>query len=176
MSSKNNRPQNVQQSFARVTCSLILVTLALSGILVNTGVGAPPTRQEEVAKRGAQVMPFELEQTMHVFQALEDGGLQTVRAKDPANRKQITLIQGHLKEEADKFQRGDFSDPAKIHGEDMPGLAALRAGAERIDVQYTPLPYGAQLRYSTDDPALVRAIHEWFMAQRADHGHHASGH
>jgi hypothetical protein len=113
---------------------------------------------------------------MHVFQSLEDGGLQTVSAKDPADREQIALIQAHLKEEADKFQQGNFSDPAKIHGEEMPGLAALRTGAGHINIQYTPLPHGAQLRYTTDDAALVRAIHAWFMAQRADHGHHASGH
>jgi hypothetical protein len=121
-------------------------------------------------------MPFDLDQTMHVFQSLDDGGLQTVRAKDPANREQIALIQAHLKEEAEKFQRGDFSDPAKIHGEGMPGLAELRAGAGQIEIQYTPLPDGAQIRYTATDPALVMSIHHWFMAQRADHGRHASGH
>jgi len=38
-------------------------------------------------------MPFDLEQTTHVFQKLEDGGLQKVRVKDPLNKKQIALIQ-----------------------------------------------------------------------------------
>jgi hypothetical protein len=146
------------------------------GILASTGVGAPPTRQEEVATRGAQVMPFDLEQTMHVFQPLADGGLQTVTAKDPSNSAQIALIQAHLKEEAEKFRQGDFSDPARIHGEDMPGLAALQAGARQIEIQYTPLPNGAQIRYATQEPALILALHQWFAAQLADHGHHAVGH
>jgi hypothetical protein len=121
-------------------------------------------------------MPFDLAQTIHHFQPLEHGGLQTVTVKDPSNSTQITLIQAHLKEEAEKFHRGDFSDPAKIHGEHMPGLAALQTGAQRIDVQYTALPNGAQIRYSTTDPALVMALHQWFAAQRADHGHHAVQH
>ncbi len=121
-------------------------------------------------------MPFDLEQTMHHFQSLDDGGLQTVMAKDPGNQEQIALIQAHLQEEAAKFERGDFSDPAKIHGEDMPGLAKLKAGAGQIDIQYLPLPDGAQIRYTTTDAALVIAIHHWFMAQRADHGRHATGH
>src|SRR5262249_18888616 len=126
--------------------------------------------------KGAQVMPFELEQSMHVFQSLEDGGLQIVTAKDPAHSQQIALIQAHLQEEAAKFRQGDFSDPAKIHGEDMPGLAALRAGAGHIDVQYTPLPAGAQIQYTTKNPALIAALHQWFAAQLSDHGHHAVGH
>jgi len=176
MPSKNRGPRNAQQRLPLIARSLMLVALVLSGILASTGVGAPPTRQEEVATRGAQVMPFDLEQTMHVFQPLADGGLQSVTAKDPANSQQIALIQAHLQEEAAKFRQGDFSDPAKIHGEDMPGLAALKAGAQHIGIQYTPLSNGAQIRYTTADPALIMALHQWFAAQLADHGHHASGH
>lgn len=176
MPRKNSGPQNAPQRLTRIARRVVLVALALSGLLASTGVGAPPTRQEEVATRGAQVMPFDLEQTMHVFQLLADGGRQTVTAKDPANSQQITLIQAHLQEEAEKFRRGDFSDPAKIHGEDMPGLAALRAGAGHINVQYTPLPNGAQMQYTTKGPALIAALHQWFAAQLSDHGHHAVGH
>jgi hypothetical protein len=134
------------------------------------------TRQEEVAARGAKVMPFDLEQTTHVFQKLDNGGLQKVVVKDPSNKKQIALIQTHLKEESEKFRKGDFSDPAKIHGEDMPGLAQLKAGAGKVDVRYTALPDGAQIRYTAKDPKLVTALHQWFAAQLSDHGRHATGH
>jgi hypothetical protein len=96
--------------------------------------------------------------------------------KDPSNKKQIALIQAHLKEESEKFRKGDFSDPAKIHGEDMPGLAELKTGAGRIDVRYTSLPDGAQIRYTAKDKKLVMALHQWFTAQLSDHGHHASEH
>jgi hypothetical protein len=169
-------PQHAQQRLTRGACRVAFVTLVLSSLLVRTGVGSAQTRQEEIAQRGAQVMPFDLDQTLHMFQSLDDGGRQTVTAKDPTNSQQIALIQGHLKEEAAKFQRGDFSDPATIHGADMPGLATLRTGARHIDVHYTPLPHGAQIQYTTKDPALIAALHQWFTAQLADHGHHAVGH
>ena len=145
-------------------------------ILFDTAILPAQTRQGEVAARGAKVMPFDLEQTTHVFQKLDDGGLQKVIAKDPANKKQIALIQSHLKEESEKFRKGDFSDPAKIHGEDMPGLADLKSGAEKIDVRYTTLPDGAQIRYTAKDPKLVTALHRWFSAQLSDHGKHATHH
>jgi hypothetical protein len=145
-------------------------------VLFATAIFPAQTRQAEVAKRGAKVMPFDLELTTHVFQKLDDGGLQKVVAKDPSNKKQIALIQSHLKEESEKFRKGDFSDPAKIHGEDMPGLAQLKVGAAKIAVRYTALPDGAQIRYTAKDPKLVTALHQWFAAQLSDHGHHATHH
>ena len=58
----------------------------------------------------------------------------------------------------------------------MPGLAQLRAGAGKIDVRYSALPDGAQIRYTAKDPKLVTALHQWFSAQLSDHGHHAMDH
>jgi hypothetical protein len=155
--------------------ALVAVSAAV-WILFAATILPAQTRQEEVAKRGAQVMPFDLEQTSHVFQKLDDGGLQKVVVKDPSNKKQIALIQSHLKEESENFRKGDFSDPAKIHGEDMPGLAELKAGTGRIDVRYTALSDGAQIRYTTKDAKLITALHRWFDAQLSDHGHHATHH
>ena len=154
----------------------LVVAGAAVWILFAATILPAQTRQKEVAVKGAKVMPFDLERTTHLFQKLDDGGLQKVVVKDPANKKQIALIQSHLKEESEKFRKGDFSDPAKIHGEDMPGLAELKAGAAKIDVRYSALPNGAQIRYATKDAKLITAIHRWFDAQLSDHGHHATHH
>jgi hypothetical protein len=170
------RPSHLHRTTLFWAVSAFLTVMAMFGIAADIEEASTAARQAEIEKRGAEVMPFNLDQTAHAFQALNDGGLQTVSAKNAANREQIALIQAHLKEEAEKFQRGDFSDPAKIHGEDMPGLVELRAGAGQIDFQYMPLPDGAQIRYTAKDPTLVMAIHHWFMAQRVDHGRHASDH
>lgn len=154
----------------------VLRAIAVFMVVYNAGILAACTRQAQVAARGAQVMPFDLEQTTHVFQQLDDGGRQTVTAKDPANKEQIALIQSHLQHEADKFRQGDFSDPARIHGDAMPGLADLKAGFAQIEIRYTALPNGGEIRYSTANPALVAALHQWFTAQVSDHGRHAVDH
>jgi hypothetical protein len=165
-----------KQTHTFITGGALILSSVAVVVLFATAILPAQTRQGEVAARGAKVMPFDLEQTTHVFQKLDNGGLQKVVAKDPSNKKQIALIQSHLKEESGKFRKGDFSDPAKIHGQDMPGLAELKAGAKQIDIRYTSLPDGAQVRYTTKDPKLVAALHRWFDAQLSDHGHHASGH
>jgi hypothetical protein len=121
-------------------------------------------------------MPFDLEQMTHVFQRLEDGGRQMVTVKDLLTAPQIALIQTHLQHEADKFRQGDFADPVRIHGDDMPGLAELKAGFAQIDIRYTDLPNGGEIRYSTTNSALVAALHQWFAAQVSDHGRHAVDH
>lgn len=133
-------------------------------------------KQAKVAQKGALIMPFSLDQTRHTFNMVNNGGIQSVVAKDPLNRTEIELIRKHLWEESEKFRRGDFSDPEKIHGSNMPGLADLKAGFSKIDIRYRDLPNGAQINYSTNDPRLVEAIHHWFMAQLSEHGKHAASH
>ncbi|MEZ4698838.1 MAG: hypothetical protein R2834_00790 [Rhodothermales bacterium] len=135
----------------------------------------PTARQAVVAERGSMVMPFDLDRTTHHFEKLPDGGRQQV-VTDDGDAGQIALIQSHLAEEAERFSRGDFHDPAMIHGDHMAGMHELVMGHDRIEIAYTPLPDGGQILYTTDDPALVEAIHAWFDAQVSDHGHHAQDH
>jgi hypothetical protein len=130
-------------------------------------------RQEEVAKRGAEVMPFDLEATTHQFEPTPEGLVQTVVADDPGDAEQVGLIQDHLTSEAERFRGGDYRDPAAIHGDSMPGLAELEAGAEAITIDYEARDDGARLIFRAGDPALVDALHRWGEAQTSDHGRHA---
>jgi hypothetical protein len=120
-------------------------------------------------------MPFDLDRTIHVFKTTDTGGIETVIVKDAADSEQIALIQQHLQHEAMQFRAGDFGDPASIHGTGMPGLTELAAGAAKITFSYVALPNGAQIAYETTDPHLIDALHRWYAAQLADHGHDAMG-
>ncbi|WNZ09873.1 aspartate carbamoyltransferase [Streptomyces sp. 11x1] len=134
-------------------------------------------RQEAVAERGRTVMPFDLEATTHHFTPSETGGVQDVVADRPDDTEQVNLIRTHLQQEAEAFGQGDFGDPSQIHGDSMPGLAELEDGYERVEVRYRERPDGATLTYTTDEPTLVDALHDWFEAQLSDHGDHAeAGH
>jgi hypothetical protein len=128
------------------------------------------TRQEQVHQMGHSVMPFELSKTVHIFKMTESGGVQRVIAKDPAATDQIALIQMHLQHEAEMFQHGNYSDPASLHGSDMPGLKDLKAGASLIKVSYATLPSGAEITFETTDLHMLTALHRWFGAQLSEHG------
>jgi len=146
-------------------------------LLLAAACGAPDPgqRQADVAAAGADVMPFDLDATTHVFEKLADGGLQTVVA-DTDDPEQIALVRSHLSFEAERFSAGDFHDPAAIHGDDMAGLHALVMGHERVAVTYREVPRGGEIRYASSDPALVAALHQWFDQQVDDHGEHAQAH
>jgi hypothetical protein len=149
-------------------CFAICLTLLLSGC----GSG---DRTAQVAEIGATVMPFILDETTHIFEQLDNGGRQQVLA-DSGYADQVPLIQEHLQEEATRFASGDFHDPEAIHGDAMPGLHDLVMGHDRIVIEYSELPNGGQILYTSGDPELVGAIHQWFDAQVADHGAHAQAH
>jgi hypothetical protein len=155
---------------AALVAALVVAAVAVAALLNHEG---PVSRQDEVASRGREVMPFDLDRTTHRFAKTATGGVQTVVADDPADSGQIRLIRGHLAEEAARFGRGDFGDPASIHGAGMPGLRELTAGHRNVRTAYADLPDGARITYTATDPALVRALHSWFDAQVADHGSHA---
>jgi hypothetical protein len=154
-----------------------LAAVALGLLTVACGDGDEggnrTDRQAEVAERGAEVMPFDLDATTHRFEPTGTGLVQTVVSDDPADAEQVGLIRGHLADEAERFRQGDYRDPAAIHGDDMPGLAELEAGAERVTVTLHEVADGARLTFASDDPDLVDALHRWGEAQTTDHGSHA---
>lgn len=132
---------------------------------------ADAPRQAEVARLGADVMPFSLKATAHIFTKTAEGGTQRVVVQQAADAKQVQLVREHLHELQAQFLKGDFSGPSHIHGNEMPGLAALKAAQPgQIAIDFKNVDDGAELTYRTADARLVAAIHEWFDAQLSDHG------
>ena len=80
-------------------------TIFFTTLIVMAGLAAPlesfaadAERQAEVAQRGAEVMPFSLKATTHIFTKSDDGGNQQVIAKNLSDSGQIRLIRKHLRE------------------------------------------------------------------------------
>jgi len=135
---------------------------------------ASEKRLDEVARKGAHVMPFDLELTTHIFSKKPTGGIQQVIVKNRQNTQQIKLIRQHLSKISSEFQRGDFSGPAKIHGKTMPGIEKLSQAKHRqINIAYKELVDGAEITFSSHEPTFIKAIHHYFDAQLSDHARHA---
>ena len=131
-------------------------------------------RLDEVARKGSHVMPFDMEKTSHIFSKTASGGVQKVIIKGKNDLEQLLLVREHLLEISTAFNKRDFSSPAEIHGDAMPGLAELRAAQTGdLSITYKEFPDGASLTYSTENPYLVNALHQWFDAQLSDHSRHA---
>lgn len=164
----------------RDATALALAVLAATAHSATPSVD-PTARQEDVARRGAAVMPFDLDATTHVFVKEAAGGTQRVTAKamigttPAAKAEQIKRVRSHLQTVAAQFVAGNYGAPAAVHGAQMPGLAALEAARPgEVAVRYADVPEGGELRYRSDEPELVTALHAWFDAQVSDHGRHAN--
>lgn len=168
---------NIKTTDSKCPYLLIAGSSTLLAILITLGVLYWADRltlpeannQVMVHDMGSQVMPFDLDETTHIFEMTEGGGIQQVVAKNPDDSAQIALIQQHIQHEAILFSSGNFSDPTSLHGTEMPGVKDLAAGIERVEIEYANLPNGAQISFTTQDLGLITALHRWFGAQLSDH-------
>ena len=154
---------------AKHNAAILSLVIAAIMLFAHSGTLAE-TKQERVHRMSHHVMPFDMAKTVHVFRMTESGGVQKVLVRDPSETEQILFIRQHLSHEAERFRHGDYSDPTKLHGGDMPGLAELRANPFKVKVFYSELPAGAQLTFETKDLSMLTAIHRWFGAQLSEHG------
>jgi len=160
----------------RIVSRLLRYNL-LTAILVMAGsqyafADTGNQHQATVEKQSERVMPFTMDESMHVFSPSVSGGTQTVLVHG-GDARQVALVRAHLRKEAAAFARGDFADPASIHGGRMPGLRVMHERASEIRVRYSDVPSGARIAYAARAPAVIAAIHAWFEAQVHDHGSHA---
>jgi len=146
--------------------------IAIAAILLGFPATHPSAQavQEHVHSASHAVMPFDISRTVHIFKMTELGGTESVVTRDPAATDQRDLIREHLRHEAAEFRKGNYSDPATLHGAGMPGIAELQKGAAHVRVSFSYLPNGASITFETPDIGLLTAIHRWFGAQLSEHG------
>ena len=147
----------------RLFCSVLLVIACSVCLSQPAPSAAPNSRQDEVRQKGAQVMPFALDRTVHVFDKTDSGGVQRVLVRGSAP-DQLAMIRSHLRDISKSFATRDFSKPIHIHG------------ADELSADYKEVADGAQITYSSHSPKIVAAIHRWFDAQLSDHGDDAITH
>ena len=145
-----------------------LAALAFAFVVTPLIGRANDSSSTVVMQHGAQIMPFDQSQVMHMFLPDSNGGVLEVVVHD-MDQMQISLVRSHLLQEAAKFARGDYSDPAYIHGKAMPGLARLASGVSLVSVRYSETPTGAAIIFSSSDRDMVSTIHQWLVAQQRDH-------
>ncbi len=135
----------------------------------NVDNRAHEAENSENREKSAMVMPYDLDQTKHIFHELPSGGMLHLYTS-ATNTKQIALIQMRLKVEYDRFRTGNFSDQIKLYGADIPGPEGMSENYSQIQFVYTDLPNGAQIQLIASDPKVIRAIHAWIRVQLVEHG------
>ena len=148
----------------------------LLAIVAGTSWAAGHSRQgggpEQKAGRdaGAQQNPsveaFDPGAVNQAVTQTANGGIRRVVANESSDAKQIGLIRANLKALADRFGPGAFAGPAAQAGPAARSAAVLQfAAPEQLRAQYLEIRAGAEIRYSSDDPAIAAALRDWLAAQ-----------
>lgn len=118
--------------------------------------------------RGAAAMGVDQYTSTHKFDALADGGRIELQ-RDVDDSAGVTEIRRHLQEIAAAFKSGDFSTPAFVHLQKVPGAETMAAKRALIAYEYRDLPRGGELRLVSKDAEAVAAIHRFMEFQRTEH-------
>jgi hypothetical protein len=119
--------------------------------------------------RGAHVMGFDQDQTVHHFRLHADGGAVDIAVKDGADGVNRDAIRSHLPHIAQMFSDGNFDAPMLIHQAEVPGTDRMAALKSRIRFVYVETPRGGRLDIFTTDADALAAVHAFLRFQIADH-------
>lgn len=156
------------RSFA-ATIAVVAASLALASACSpapeGTSVDADFAALQE---RGAVGMGVDQYESTHLFDALSDGGRIEFQynSDDPS---EVAMIRDHLREIQTAFAAGDFSTPAFVHDQTVPGTEVMAARRDQISYVYRDLPRGGELRLITSDAEALAAIRDFMAFQRDDH-------
>lgn len=119
--------------------------------------------------RGAHVMGFDQDKTVHHFRLHADGGAVDIGVKDGADAVNRDAIRSHLPHIAQMFSDGNFDAPMLIHQTEVPGTDRMAVLKSRIRFAYVETPRGGRLDIVTTDAEALAAVHAFLRFQIADH-------
>ena len=164
-----------------VHAALVSMFLASSpvGVAAQSHGGHVDSRDDTAFRamqmRGRVVMGVDQYTSIHRFDALPDGGRIELQ-RDRDDTAGALAIRDHMRAIARAFAAGDFSAPATVHLETVPGVRVMRARRKAIRYETSDLARGAALRIRTSDRDAVAAVHEFLAYQRREHRTKPSSH
>jgi len=147
----------------------------------GSGIGHDPanhaggdTAFAALQARGKIAMGVDQYTSTHLFDDLPDGGrIELQRDRDDPGG--VRTIREHLRGIAEAFSTGDFSTPAFVHMQDVPGTTVMAERRSAIRYVFSELPRGGEVRITTSDPVALKAVHDFLAFQRQDHRAHGRG-
>lgn len=146
-----------------------MLTLALLSSGVFAATSAAQDHHAAMTARGEHAMGFDQAATAHHFYLYEDGGAIEVTVRDRSDKKNLEAIRAHLPQIVQQFAKGDFSTPAFVHDQDVPGVADMARLRDRIAYGYDDIRDGGRIRITTRHARARSAVHEFLRFQIQDH-------
>jgi hypothetical protein len=138
-----------------------LAAVAVFGLLISPSQLSAAGTPQNVARVG-----YTSGTIRETFISTPNGGIEDTVVTKP-NLAAVASLRARMRRRVAAFVRGTFVDPTDPHGDLVPGLREMRRQWSRMHVHYQNLPTGSRIRYTTNDPVMVEALHQWFAARAA---------
>jgi hypothetical protein len=152
-----------------MTITLFVLAVLLTGQQISEPAGRQE-RQQGVHDRGAHVMGFDQDKTVHHFRLHPDGGSIDIAVTDGGDAANRDAIRSHLPHIAQRFGDGNFEAPMLIHATGVPGTKRMAELKSRLRYIYVETAGGGRLDVFTTDADALAAVHEFMRFQIRDHG------
>ncbi|MEO6213449.1 MAG: hypothetical protein ABIP65_07455 [Vicinamibacterales bacterium] len=151
-----------------MTAFLLAISVAVSASHSAVSLQA---RQHHAAlnERGKQFMGFDQNATAHHFILTRAGGRIEVSVRAADDTKSAGEIRAHLGHLARLFTSGDFSGPAVVHDQKVPGVEKMKAAGAALTYTFEETERGGRLHIVGSTPGAIRAVHEFLKFQITDH-------
>ena len=154
--------------------AIVLILLASGQVAQAQHAGHDSTKAQKdsafhaMQNRGQVVMGVDQYTSVHKFEDLPDGGRIELQ-RDVDDTAGVRIIREHFREIAESIRNGDFRAPGLVHATDVPGVDVIMANRKDLYVVIRNLPRGGEMRLTTKNPAVVKAIHDFLAFQRTEH-------
>jgi hypothetical protein len=158
---------------ASARATLVASSVLAIGLAATASAQPAPSPHDAhhaaVDARGAHVMGFDQQRTVHHFRLYEDGGAIDVAVRDAADATNRDAIRQHLPHIARLFGDGRFDLPTRVHDTNVPGSGDLARLRKHLTYTYVETEGGGRVDVVTRDPEALAALHRFLAFQIADH-------
>jgi len=152
-----------------VTVLLLVVLVGGASVAWARGQKTPKPPDEDKSRPAAESVGFDADAATQVLVKSSSGGVQRITARESSDANQIGRIRATLRKIADDFAGYYVTEAMQAHGPASAALATLvTTEPGSLRTEYLEIRGGAEVRYTSDDPKIVAALHQWFASLSAD--------
>src|SRR5689334_20931759 len=118
---------------------LLLYLISPTAYAQARSAGGADSAFDALQTRGKRAMGVDQYTSSHQFDALPDGGRIELQ-RDVSDSAGVAQIRTHLQEITRAFKAGDFSTPAFVHLQSVPGTDVMARKRDLITYTYQELP------------------------------------
>ena len=143
----------------KTTHKIVAAAMLLSVATMATGCGLTENETSETSQ-SEQAQNSTFDPPVHSLEKTDSGAIHMIVASENMDTEQVADLKEIVKFISEQDSLGREPDLVELYG-DKPGLAVTQEKRDEYAVDYIETTNGAGLQFSSENPEIVAALHEW---------------